>query len=364
MRIKIICGFALLICSMSSFACDEYIRSLPYTIDEDGKEYCVQGPRGGTLYFDASTAPLLHYTIWGGTSHDGSSIMAYVRPAINIQANDITLKFLSKVENTNPLKTYDEIDVGIFSGGGFGVDNIDIVDAKLKNFSVGTYIVGVDRVKMSNAKLEKMHFKGINIELASDVTILASRIDELSTDTSYPNANLIGVSVDLNDNGEASLRGVNVRRFNNSSTSYRAYNTGIAVSGGTNSNIELFAPNVSGMTYPYNRSLRSQALRVFCSSGCSASITNGQVRDSSLTENYFAAIALVGIVNGFEVADMTFIGWRHALLVQDSPDTVGYFADTRVYVYKDSNGNYPSYDNIFDVSEGTVDGGNNRVYQR
>ena len=365
MRIKIICGFALLICSMSSFACDEYIRSLPYTIDEDGKEYCVQGPRGGTLYFDASTAPLLHYTIWSGTSHDGNSIMAYVRPAINIQANDITLRFLSKVQNTNPQKIYDEIDVGIFSGGGFGVDNIDIIDAKLKDFSVGTYIVGVDEVKISNAMLQKMHFTGISIELAKNVTILDSRVEALSTDMSYPNANLFAINVGLEASGEASLRDVTVDRFFNTSTSAYADNVGIRVRGGADADVELVDPFINSISGSESLGVDSRAIEVMCFSGCTANIIDGYLGEKYVIASGNPAISLFGRFNSFEVVDVKFRYWSKALYVQDHPDTLGYFADNEALVYK-KNGNsyYPSYDQVFDVSEGTVDGGNNRVSQR
>lgn len=363
---KIIFGLTLMMCSVGSFACDIYIRSLPYEITESRKDYCVTGPGGNTLYFDAATAPLLNETVWAGISHTGKSIFAHVRPAIHIRAKDITLTFLSKVENTNPLKAYDEIDVGIYAAYAYRVENAELYDVALKNFSIGIDFIGVDRVKMANAVIEDSHFKGISIQLVDELTILATRVDGLSTDMSYPNANLLGMQLTPNPNGVVSLRGANVDRFYNLSTSRNAYNYGIDVSGDRDSDIDLFASAASNTGYQHAPNVNSTPVIIGCTEGCSISVSKGQFNENnSVITQRSSAIHLWGGISSFELTENRFRHWDEAIYVEEGdPDTLGYFAKNTAYVYKDKNGQYPSYDEVYNVGSGAIDGGNNKIIKR
>ncbi len=360
-----LCFGCIIFSSYVMAACDIYISSVPFTVDQNDKTYCVHN-NTGTIEFDPENAILLDVEAYAGSDHEGNPLRPRIRPAINIEAIRARIKFISRIKNINPTRVDNEIDVGIFAKRR-GADII-LNNVQLNNFSIGIHIGIVDSVYISDARISDIRHSGIDIfGVKNDITLIRPWLEKFRTDSSYPFSSLRGIDANVGDNANIYITGAKIQKFYNKSHFERPFNNAMAVSAGEYSTIDIKAPSISYMTDRYRPHVKSSAISAHCDDNCSIIVRDGKFNES--VQQAASGYHAIGISSQephvqFEVLRNRFSQWNKVLWTREKEytDIEGFYADNEVFLYKE-NGGYPSDQQIFNVNEDIVDGGGNVIHK-
>lgn len=332
MHKKILLGLALALISLKSLAaCDVYIRSVPFTVTQDNKTYCVQHKNGTgfNLLFDPYRVP----------DQDAQLDAKTVKAAIVVDANNVVVKFMSAIWQEKKFSSVaNKISVGVYIKGGDMARSVTLENPRIGFTEVGVYAPRVGELTVNRGWLYGIGYSGIRVDGANSLTVYRADIEEMRLNKGGKFSLLSGIVATIAPQGSATLTENTMVDYLKDAPAEWSDSEGILVKAGDSTNINITHNLVSRIKTSSIDIGMSTGIKVdqhdAGSSNISVTVSNNYVGDGRINKAGFGVGVLINIDKGVAtIMRNTTVRWNDAIETSHSEFLFGTFGNNDATIY-------------------------------